>query len=409
MVGSIAVDEKEDYVFRMVSIEWDNLFEVGTSDGAILSKAEIDYEQESAYKFKVRATDGGGLSSDADVFLVVSDENDNMPRFEFDSYVIDVREDTDVGVNLLQINVFDNDSDCDFLFEIERRGNERGLFAIDRDGMVSVAAPLDRESSAKHVLHITVTDQGPSNKVLSASTTLTVNVIDVNDNAPTFVSPNTFFVFEEVPLGTLVGIVVAIDADFGNNAQVNGRVDREKKAVHHLTIEASDRGSPIRTSSANITILVLDVDDNESVLKDMHYGKVVESTAVDGDPEQHFRILPRSGVLVVDKVLDAEFQSEYNLSISMRSSIDSMKQFTRVYLEVIDINDERPRFKGGDHLVFTIAENVHGPYPIALGSTIADDRDRSDNGTISYAIVQVIGLIQWSEKMLPRVFCYSRA
>lgn len=48
----------------------------------------------------------------------------------------------------------------------------------------------------------------------------------------------------------------------------------------------------------------------------------------DGDPEHCFHILPRSGVLVVDKVLDAEFQSDYNLSISMRSSIDSMKQFT---------------------------------------------------------------------------------
>uniref|UniRef100_F1KPK7 Protocadherin Fat 4 n=1 Tax=Ascaris suum TaxID=6253 RepID=F1KPK7_ASCSU len=542
MVGSIAVDEKDDYMFRMVSVEWDNLFEIGTSDGIILSKAEIDYEQvhdvvlsiiaskpglgsqvqraivvyiriidvndnrpqfandsiwlmvkensvpgtfigqvlasdsdsgtygsieyslidapsvvhisrqlgiitvtgiidrekESAYKFKVRATDGGGLSSDADVFVVISDENDNLPRFEFDSYAIDVREDTDIGVKLLQMNVFDNDSDCDFLFEIERRGNERGLFAIDRDGVVSLAAPLDRESSAKHVLRITVTDQRPPHKVFSASTTLTVNVIDVNDNAPTFISSNTFFVFEEVPLGTLVGIVVAIDADFGNNAQVqyriipvshpealfivdpilgyiqvNGRVDREKKAIHHLTIEASDGGSPIRTSSTNITIVVLDIDDNESILKDMHYGKVVENTAIghdvvrivfedsdelessakifeieDGDPEHCFHILPRSGVLVVDKVLDAEFQSEYNLSISMRSSIDSMKQFTRVYLEVIDINDERPRFKGGDHLVFTIAENHHGPYPIALGSTIAEDRDQNDNGTISYAIVQ---------------------
>uniref|UniRef100_F1KPG5 Protocadherin-16 n=1 Tax=Ascaris suum TaxID=6253 RepID=F1KPG5_ASCSU len=542
MVGSIAVDEKDDYMFRMVSVEWDNLFEIGTSDGIILSKAEIDYEQvhdvvlsiiaskpglgsqvqraivvyiriidvndnrpqfandsiwlmvkensvpgtfigqvlasdsdsgtygsieyslidapsvvhisrqlgiitvtgiidrekESAYKFKVRATDGGGLSSDADVFVVISDENDNLPRFEFDSYAIDVREDTDIGVKLLQMNVFDNDSDCDFLFEIERRGNERGLFAIDRDGVVSLAAPLDRESSAKHVLRITVTDQRPPHKVFSASTTLTVNVIDVNDNAPTFISSNTFFVFEEVPLGTLVGIVVAIDADFGNNAQVqyriipvshpealfivdpilgyiqvNGRVDREKKAIHHLTIEASDGGSPIRTSSTNITIVVLDIDDNESILKDMHYGKVVENTAIghdvvrivfedsdelessakifeieDGDPEHCFHILPRSGVLVVDKVLDAEFQSDYNLSISMRSSIDSMKQFTRVYLEVIDINDERPRFKGGDHLVFTIAENHHGPYPIALGSTIAEDRDQNDNGTISYAIVQ---------------------
>lgn len=55
-------------------------------------------------------------------------------------------------------------SDCDFLFEIERRGNERGLFAIDRDGVVSLAAPLDRESSAKHVLRITVTDQRPPHK-----------------------------------------------------------------------------------------------------------------------------------------------------------------------------------------------------------------------------------------------------
>lgn len=64
---------------------------------------------------------------------------------------------------------------------------------------------------------------------------------------------------------------------------MNGRVDREKKAIHHLTIEASDGGSPIRTSSTNITIVVLDIDDNESILKDMHYGKVVENTAIGHD------------------------------------------------------------------------------------------------------------------------------
>lgn len=49
-------------------------------------------------------------------------------------------------------------------------------------------------------------------------------VEDVNDNAPIFISPSTMYIDEEVPLGTLVGTVKAIDIDDGDNARIQYRI-----------------------------------------------------------------------------------------------------------------------------------------------------------------------------------------
>uniref|UniRef100_A0A183V6T8 Cadherin n=1 Tax=Toxocara canis TaxID=6265 RepID=A0A183V6T8_TOXCA len=420
-IGQVPAEDKDSGDYGTIDyalVSAPSAVRIDQKSGIITVAGSIDREKESVYHFKVRATDVGGLSSEIEVLLFVADKNDNVPRFELESYSTEIPENVNVGTKLLTLNVVDEDSDYDFSFEIDRRGNERRLFAIDQDGIVYVAAPLDREYNAKHSLRIIVTDQKPPHKVFSASTTLSVIVTDVNDNAPKFTSPSTFFVFEEVPLGTLVGIVNAVDADFGNNAQlqyrvlpashpeaifivdpvfgyiqVNGRLDREKRSVYHLTIDATDRGSPSLTSSTNITIVLLDIDDNESILNEVYYGKIAENSPIgqhvvhvtfedvdevensakifaieSGDPDNDFRISTRSGLIVVNKHLDAEYR--------------------RVQIEVIDVNDERPRFKEGDHLVFAVAENLRGPYPIVLGSTIAEDRDQDQNGTISYAIVQ---------------------
>ena len=57
------------------------------------------------------------------------------------------------------------------------------LFAF-ASGKVTVSEPLDRELSAEFFLTVLATDQG--SPPLTASTVLSVNVTDVNDNAPRF-------------------------------------------------------------------------------------------------------------------------------------------------------------------------------------------------------------------------------
>ena len=111
--------------------------------------------------------------------------------------------------------------------------------------------------------------------------------MDVNDNAPIFVStPFQATVLENVPVGYSVIHVQAIDADSGDNARlayslleagagfpfainnstgwivVASELDREAVDFYSFGVEAQDQGSPPMASSASVSVTVLDVNDN---------------------------------------------------------------------------------------------------------------------------------------------------
>lgn len=87
-------------------------------------------------------------------------------------------------------------------------------------GEIFTKGPLDRESKAVHELQIEVKDQGSPAR--SAKTTVRVMVTDVNDNAPVIVEPEetVLSVREELPAGTEVVRIRAVDTDEGNNASI---------------------------------------------------------------------------------------------------------------------------------------------------------------------------------------------
>ena len=92
-------------------------------------------------------------------------------------------------------------------------GNGQGYFAIDSStGQVTLtaagAAAIDYETATSHTLQIMATDRDFS----SSPVELTINLVDVNDVAPT-VSVSTSLVNENSPEGTVVGQVSATDVD----------------------------------------------------------------------------------------------------------------------------------------------------------------------------------------------------
>lgn len=87
-------------------------------------------------------------------------------------------------------------------------------------GEIFTKGPLDRESKAVHELQMEVKDQGTPPR--SAKAIVRVMVTDVNDNAPVIVEPEetVLSVREELPAGTEVVRIRAIDTDEGNNASI---------------------------------------------------------------------------------------------------------------------------------------------------------------------------------------------
>ena len=60
-----------------------------------------------------------------------------------------------------------------------------------------------------------------SNPSLTGTATVNIEILDVNDNTPTFDSSNfQFMISENQPIGTAVGNVTASDRDSGTNAEV---------------------------------------------------------------------------------------------------------------------------------------------------------------------------------------------
>ena len=152
-------------------------------------------------------------------------------------------------------------------------------------GVVTASRALDRETRDSYLLTITASDEGNPQK--SSSVKLSITVLDVNDNAPQFnASSLQGGIKENLPGGSFVMRVMATDADIGTNAQLvynlttkeytdvfalnslTGEIttqkslDREIQDRYTLKVSVRDKGDPQLTSLADVTINVIDVDDN---------------------------------------------------------------------------------------------------------------------------------------------------
>lgn len=171
---------------------------------------------------------------------------------------------------------------------IYRLATEADKFSINSaTGEIRVSAALDRETSPVHQVVVLAVDRCRESP-LSGSSTVIVRVEDVNDNSPVFV-PADYRVrlLEDLPVGTVVGTVFAVDPDAGNNgvvrySMVDGddgyfsvdritgvvRLTREvtfnSREMFNLTMRAKDRArSHPLTSFSTMIVDVVPVNHNQ--------------------------------------------------------------------------------------------------------------------------------------------------
>ena len=100
---------------------------------------------------------------------------------------------------------------------------DSGFFAINETGHLTVGVPLDRETPPgnRHDIVVTVCDSGvPPN---CTDTHLTINVIDVNDNAPEFHPPDSRTIVSESVQCSHQNPLMELsftDADEGENSRL---------------------------------------------------------------------------------------------------------------------------------------------------------------------------------------------
>ena len=126
----------------------------------------------------------------------VEDVNDHVPIFEERSYKDEVKESVSVGSTVITVRATDLDTgkNADILYSIKSQSSKPDVFRIDpKTGVISTRLKLDREKESVHTIVVEATDQGPPGERLSASTSVTITVLDENDNYPQF-TEKTYYV-----------------------------------------------------------------------------------------------------------------------------------------------------------------------------------------------------------------------
>ncbi|XP_069825207.1 protocadherin Fat 2 [Dendropsophus ebraccatus] len=276
------------------------LFTIDTDNGWITTLKELDCENQEVYRFYVVASDQGKkirLSSEALVEVVVTDDNDNPPRFTSQVYRGSVAENSQPGQVITTIKTWDND-----VAESNRKvtcyitdGDPFGLFSINEVGnqwVISSKKPLDREETERYFLSLTASDGK-----FQATTDVEITVLDINDNSPDCQQMlYAARVAEDAPPGVFILKISARDSDIGNNAMITyglyglgddqfrldpytgelttlAPLDREKKASYHMIAKATDGGG--LSCQADVAIYLDDVNDNSPVFSMDHYSVTV--------------------------------------------------------------------------------------------------------------------------------------
>nr|XP_002730888.2 PREDICTED: protocadherin Fat 4-like [Saccoglossus kowalevskii] len=277
-----------------------------TDDESVL---DLDREERDRYDLEVIVSDRDGvddlsLSSSVPLIIELLDVNDNYPQFTEAEYYYEISENTPTGSVIDVIRATDEDIDNNARISFAIHTGADGHFEINRTtGVLSVTHTLDRETKATYTFNISASDHGVP--ILTNFTEVIIDLLDINDNRPTFTQSAYRAQQEEsVPIGTSVLQVTAEDSDAGLNGQVIYSAHTSDFAVNSTSGEvttlveldyedtdgreyifdvfAEDCGEPSHTGSSQVKITVTDINDNAPQFADT-YNCTIDETMIVGD------------------------------------------------------------------------------------------------------------------------------
>ncbi|XP_026185858.1 protocadherin gamma-A11-like [Mastacembelus armatus] len=268
------------------------IFDINRETGEVKLIGSTDFEKKRQYQIHVQASDEGGLTDSSKVIVEILDTNDNIPAINVMSKSSVISEDIQPGTVVTIINIQDPDSGENGKVHCYINNNIPFAVSSTSNNFYSLVtdSELDRETASEYNITVTCSDEGvPS---LSSSVTLTLQISDVNDNAPVFErSSYEAYIVENNTPGLSIFTVKARDADWKQNARVsyiledssvNGvpvssyvSVSADSGVIHavrsldyeqikdfQFRVKAQDGGSPPLSSNVTVKILVQDQNDN---------------------------------------------------------------------------------------------------------------------------------------------------
>uniref|UniRef100_A0A7N8Y4Z0 Protocadherin-15 n=1 Tax=Mastacembelus armatus TaxID=205130 RepID=A0A7N8Y4Z0_9TELE len=420
-------------------------FSMNRTTAELLLLKPIDRELYRRFDLVIKAEQDNGhpLPAFANLQIEVLDKNNQAPYFLETSYHGYVSEASPVGTTIatnaslsapLVIIALDNDveetKDPQLQFSLDSYSD---VFSVSATGIrryLTLVQPVDRETQESYTFTLLASDGVQQ----SFPVTVTIMVLDANDNTPTFANVSyNVNLFTDMKPGETVLQLSAVDSDAGPNGQVTYRilagaqghflignttgvinvapgVELTVGRSYALTIEAMDNGpAPHRRSSITTVYIEVLPPNNQSpprfprqqynleISEAMRTGAtLLNLQAVDrerdpitykilgGDPLDHFALQQTSGYLVLDKPLDRESVDYYTLVVTASDGHPDGTSTAMVNVVVTDVNDNDPLFDSSLPVNLTVTEEQDHAY---VGQVKATDPDLGSSGEVHYRLI----------------------
>ncbi|KAM6977296.1 cadherin-10-like [Aplochiton taeniatus] len=388
------------------------LFKIDEKSGDIHATRRLDREEKGYYTLRAKAVNrltNVALEGESEFIIKIHDINDNEPKFTQNPYTARVPEMSDIGTTVIQVTALDADdatygNSARVVYSILEG---QPYFSVDPEsGVIKTALPnMDREVKENYQVVIQAKDMAGQMGGLSGTTTVSITLSDVNDNPPRFAkSLYEFKAPESTDVGSPVGVILAVDADIRENAEMEYRIigsdgpgmfdihtnkstqegvitlrkplDFERKRTYSLRVQVDNVHinpryfqGPFR-DEASVKVLVEDVDEPPvfdrasyvmEVKEDAGLHTIIGSVSA-SDPDSNrspvrysidrrtdmdrvFNVHAGNGSVFVLRELDREENAWHNISI-IATEFNNPRQMSHVpvYIRVLDVNDNAPMF-----------------------------------------------------------------
>ena len=407
-------------------------------NGMFYVAKELDRETKDLYKLTLLATDKGlePRSSECNITIHITDQNDNKPIFVNATYILTVYENKPPGTFVGYLKAMDIDMGRNAELSYYLAENQMDFKIDSQTGEITTLRSFDRESlfHVGYTLTFDAIVKDNGHERLQDIATVRVDVLDENDSPPEFRERiYKAYVFENAAILSNVTVVKADDPDDGINSivtydivdgneddrfkidpttgqiTVKGMLDRETEDFYELTIVGTDSGKVVKHSALTaVQIFIKDVNDNiplfaqtsldVKIKEDTSPGKEVAyfmasdvDLGVNGeitydlhgrDNDGTFGIDSHTGKIYLLQSLDYQKKQIYRLNVSATDNgIPPLPNSVAFYIHVEDVNDHAPQFLNTPY-VFSIAEHASG----SINHVLAEDKDFDKNGEVQFDI-----------------------
>ncbi|XP_044750155.1 neural-cadherin isoform X5 [Coccinella septempunctata] len=420
-------------------------FEVDERSGVVRTRGTDLFQLDMEYVLYVKAEDQNGRvderrfqSTPEERLSIVGGKR--APQFYMPSYEAEIPENQKKDSDIISVKA-KSFADREIRYTLKAQGQGAGTFNIGpTSGIVKLAKELDFEDLRQpHVYSLVVTATEDSGG-FSTSVELTIRVTDVNDNAPKFELPDyqAHNVDEDIPPGTSILKVKAMDADSGANAEIeylvsddhfsvdpsgiisnNKQLDADNNnAYYEFVVTAKDKGEPAKTGTATVRVYTKNKNDEEPKFSQQVYTPNVDENAgpntlvttvvasdKDGDNVRfgfvgggtsagQFVIEEITGVIRLHSKSITLDRDKYELNVTAmddgaccvngESTIHTSTAVVVVF--ITDVNDNKPIFKDCGTYYPKVEEGAPNGSPVI--KVHATDEDKGVNGQVKYSIVQ---------------------